>query len=98
MTQAFLGQMPNGVSRRNFDGLKTPNPSSFGHWVCLGKKVVGKNPNGVSAKCVIKGLLTSLRKMAVERKKRRSKAMILMSMMTKADVVQMGRGKPGAVT
>jgi hypothetical protein len=46
---------PNGVSRRNFDGLKTPNPSSFGHWVCLGKKVVGKNPNGVSAKCAIDG-------------------------------------------
>ena len=44
---------PSGVSRRNFDGLKTPNPSSFGHWVCLGKKVVGKNPNGVSAKCAI---------------------------------------------
>jgi hypothetical protein len=47
---------PNGVSRRNFDGLKTPNPSSVGHWVCLGKKVVGKNPNGVSAKCAIVGL------------------------------------------
>jgi hypothetical protein len=44
---------PNGVSRRNFDGLKTPNPSSFAHRVCLGKKVVGKNPNGVSAKCAI---------------------------------------------
>jgi hypothetical protein len=44
---------PNGVSRRNFDGLKTPNPSSFGHWVCLSKKVVGKNPNGVSAKCAV---------------------------------------------
>jgi hypothetical protein len=44
---------PNGVSRRNFDGLKTPNPSSFGHRVCPSKKVVGKNPNGVSAKCAI---------------------------------------------
>jgi hypothetical protein len=53
MTQAFSGQMANGVSRRNFDGLKTPNPSSFGHRVCLDKKVVGKNPNGVSAKCAI---------------------------------------------
>jgi hypothetical protein len=41
------------VSRRNFDGLKTPNPSSFGHRVCLGKKVEAKNPNGVSAKCAI---------------------------------------------
>jgi len=44
---------PNAVSRRNFDGLKTPNPSSFGHRVCLGKKVEAKNPNGVSAKCAI---------------------------------------------
>jgi hypothetical protein len=44
---------PNGVSRRNFDGLKTPNPSSFGHRVCIGKKVEAKNPNGVSAKCAI---------------------------------------------
>jgi hypothetical protein len=44
---------PNGVSRRNFGGLKTPNPSSFGHRVCLGKKVEAKNPNGVSAKCAI---------------------------------------------
>jgi hypothetical protein len=41
---------PNGVSGRNFDGLKTPNPSSFGDWGVIGKKVEAKNPNGVSAK------------------------------------------------
>jgi hypothetical protein len=51
---------PNEVSRRNFDGLKTPNPSSFGHRVCLGKKVEAKNPNGVSAKCAIVILLRVL--------------------------------------
>jgi hypothetical protein len=44
---------PNGVSRRNFDGLKTPNPSSFGDWGVIGKKIEAKNPNGVSAKCAI---------------------------------------------
>jgi hypothetical protein len=37
---------PNGVSRRNFDGLKTPNPSSFGDWGVIGKKVEAKNPTG----------------------------------------------------
>jgi hypothetical protein len=41
---------PNGVSRRNFDGMKTPNPRCFGVWVVIGKKVEAKNPNGVSAK------------------------------------------------
>jgi hypothetical protein len=41
------------VSRRNFDGLKTPNPSSFGVRGFIGKKVEAKNSNGVSAKCAI---------------------------------------------
>jgi hypothetical protein len=50
MTQAFLDQMG---CLRNFDGLKTPNPSSFGDWGVIGKKVEAKNPNGVSAKCEI---------------------------------------------
>ena len=45
---------PNGVSRRNFDGMKTPNPRCFGVWVVIGKKVEAKNPNGVSAKCAIR--------------------------------------------
>jgi hypothetical protein len=33
--------------------MKTPNPSSFGVWGVIGKKVEAKNPNGVSAKCAI---------------------------------------------
>jgi hypothetical protein len=44
---------PNGVSRRNFDGLKPPNPSSFGVRGVIGKKAEEKNPNRVSAKCAI---------------------------------------------
>jgi hypothetical protein len=44
---------PNGVSRRNFDGMKTPNPRCFGVWVVIGKKVEAKNPNEVSAKCAM---------------------------------------------
>jgi hypothetical protein len=41
------------VSRGNFDGLKPPNPSSFRVRGFIGKKVEGKNLNGVSAKCAI---------------------------------------------
>jgi hypothetical protein len=44
---------PNGVSRRNFDGLKPPNPSSFRVWGVMGKKEEVQNPNRVSAKCAI---------------------------------------------
>jgi hypothetical protein len=33
--------------------MKTPNPSSFGVWGVIGKKVEAKNPNGVTAKCAI---------------------------------------------
>jgi hypothetical protein len=53
MTQALLGQMECLVSRRNFDGLKPQNPSSFGVRGFMGKKIEGKNSNGVSAKCAI---------------------------------------------
>ena len=44
---------PNGVSRRNFGGLKPPNPSSFGVRGVIGKKAEVQNPNRVSAKCAI---------------------------------------------
>jgi hypothetical protein len=44
---------PNKVSRRNFDGMKTPNPSCFGVWGGIGRKAEVQNPNGVSAKCAI---------------------------------------------
>jgi hypothetical protein len=44
---------PNEVSRRNFDGMKTPNPRCFGVWGGLGRKAEVQNPNGVSAKCAI---------------------------------------------
>jgi hypothetical protein len=43
------------VSRRNFDGLKPPNPSSFGVRGGLGRKAEVQNPNRVSAKCAIGG-------------------------------------------
>jgi hypothetical protein len=45
---------PNGMSRRNFDGLKPPNPSSFGVRDGLGRKTEVQNPNRVSAKCAIR--------------------------------------------
>ena len=44
---------PNKVSRRNFDGMKTPNPRCFGVWGGIGRKAEVQNPNGVSAKCAI---------------------------------------------
>ena len=34
-------------------GHETPKPSSLGHRECLGKKVVAKEANRVSAKCAI---------------------------------------------
>jgi hypothetical protein len=33
--------------------MEALKPGSFGHRVCLGKKVVGKTANRVSAKCAI---------------------------------------------
>jgi hypothetical protein len=52
------------MSRRNFDGLKPPNPSSFGVRDGLGRKAEVQNPNRVSAKCAIrpKQLQLDLRK------------------------------------
>jgi hypothetical protein len=40
--------------------MKPPNPSSFGVWGVIGKKVEAKNPNGVSAKCAINALYSIL--------------------------------------
>jgi hypothetical protein len=45
------------MSRRNFDGLKPPNPSSFGVRGGLGRKAEVQNPNRISAKCAIIGQL-----------------------------------------
>jgi hypothetical protein len=55
MTQTFLDQMENGVSRRTLNGMKAPNPRCFGVWgvIVIGKKVEAKKSNRVSAKCAI---------------------------------------------
>jgi hypothetical protein len=52
---------PNGVSRRNFDGLKLPNPSAFGVRGGFGRKAEVQNPNQVSAKCAIGATLRRAR-------------------------------------
>ena len=44
---------PNGRHEQNRNGLKPPKPRSFGFWGPPTKKVVGKKPPGISAKCAI---------------------------------------------